>query len=174
MRALRSDNLAWLSGGMALLVFVAGGEKVCPGLLTPPPVRAGDLAAAAGDAAAHPVIPLSPDDGSAPGADVPVKPAPLTWIVALPDAVPVRAPAAPTRASWDETVGARQGICARGPLSPPPANGWQTGATPAVPPWLCDRLPRPAPLTVRLDPDRLTIADPAVQLVLRTTGPPLG
>ena len=159
MRRVWTDKLVRIAGSFTLLLLLAVQEKACPWLLIPPtPVERQTDADS------------DPTDESEGGKS---KSAPLSLITALPDVMPARWPAMPTRGSLEETAGWRSGTFARGPLSPPADQSQQA---PAHAPWPCwpttlrptasGELVRPL---VAVQPE----IDPALGTVLLRTGPPL-
>ena len=161
MRRVWTDKLARVVGSLTLLLLLAVQEKVCPSLLTPP-------------TPADPQCQTDAESNPADEGESKPKAAPLSLISALPDVMPVRWPAIPTRGSLEETAGRHSGAFARGPLSPPTDHGQQAPA-PAHAPWPhWPTMLRP-PATAEVVTPQVAIrpaADPALGTVLLRTGPP--
>ncbi len=165
-----------LGGGLGLLLLLVAQQKVCPWVLSAPSAstrarhapRSGPVAGDAPRACPGPAGPASP-------AGKPPMPAQRQASISglLVDAVPVRWPGLPNRATLEESVGWREGTVARGPLDT------STGSSAALPVAILPDLHWPADHS---DPCgrflsifqgvSSPIRDPALSTVLLRTGPP--
>lgn len=163
MQRLWTDRLARLSAGLAVVVLLAAEEKVCPHLLIPP---APADAEQRGGPEAAPAPGSRPPAGGSKSAEAPAGLTPL-----LPDVIPARWSGWADRVAQQETIGAREGTVACGPLAVKRAPG-SVAAVAAAAGWWRAFVGRPDLHVVAPRVPARAVQDPAVKTLLLRTGPP--